>query len=154
MLKHERASLIGMAGVANRVLRRRVPHLLCGNSSVRVVAVAALYQPFIHAMVKGHAELGLLLKMAGVAKFRLRFYQQEFAGLRMVRRMAGDATDIALRMQGIDGLHLLGAGRMAGQAAIVNFLGGMVFENENLSYVAASSDVRRSRTMASLAALL
>ena len=98
MLKHERASLVGVAGVANRVLRRRVPHLLCPDRSVRVVTIAALYQPLVHAMVEGHAELGLLLKMAGVAKLRLGFYEQEFPGLRMVRRMTGDATDITLRM--------------------------------------------------------
>ena len=153
MLEYKRPSLVGMAREANGVLRRRGSHLLCPDRSVRIVAVAALNQALIHAMVKGHAELRLLLKMAGVAKLRLGFYQQELPGLRMVRRMAGDATDIILRVHGIDRIHVLRAGSMAGQAAIIDFFGGMVLEDENLRLVAAAGDVGGPGTVAAFASL-
>jgi len=68
--------------------------------------------------------------------------------------MTGNTTDITLRVQGTDGIHLLGAGGMAGEAAIIDFLGGMVLEDENLRLIAATGDVGRPRTMTSFAALL
>src|SRR5579863_10523627 len=92
--------------------------------------------------------------MTGIAKLRLGFYQQEFPGWRMMRRMARDATDIAPSMFGIDGVHLLRAGRVAGQAAGVDFLGRMVLEDKNLRLIAAAGNVGRPGTMAPLAALL
>jgi hypothetical protein len=117
------------------------------------MAVAALDQAFVHAMVEGHVEFGLLLEVATVAKLRLGLYEQEFPGLRMVRRMAGDAADIALGMQGIDVIHVLRAGRVAGQAAVVDFLSGMFVEDENLRLVAAPGHMLRAGTMATLASL-
>src|ERR1700674_2007334 len=67
--------------------------------------------------------------------------------------MTQDATDITLGMLGIDGLHLLRAGRMTGQAAIIDFLGGMVFENKNLRLVAPAGNVGCPWTVAPLASL-
>ena len=75
MLKDKRASLIGVTRIANRVLCRRESYLLRRDSSVRVVTVAALNQSLVHTVVKGHAELGLLIKMTGVTKLRLSLYQ-------------------------------------------------------------------------------
>ena len=45
------------------------------SRSVLLVAVAALDQTLIYTMVKWHFELGFLLQMAAVAKFRLRLDQ-------------------------------------------------------------------------------
>jgi hypothetical protein len=42
---------------------------------VLLVAVGALDQALIDAVMKRHIKLGLLLEMAGVAKFRLRLDQ-------------------------------------------------------------------------------
>ena len=107
MLEHKRPLLVGMAGEANRILRRRRPHLLWPHRSVQVVAVRALHQAFIHTMMKRHFELGLLLQMATVTKLGLRLGQQKLFGLRVVRRMAGDATDIVLRVSRVDRIHVL-----------------------------------------------
>ena len=41
----------------------------------------------------------------------------------MVRRVAGDAADVIPRMLGVDRVHVLRAAGVAGQAAIVDFLG-------------------------------
>ena len=81
MLEYERASLVGVAREANRVLRRRGSHLLGRHRAVRIVAVGALNQALIHPVVKGHVELRLLLQMAGVAKLGLSLDQQEFLRL-------------------------------------------------------------------------
>ena len=61
-------------------------------SSVLVVAVGALNQTLIDAMVKRHIELGFLLQVAGVAKFRLGLDQQVFRRRRVVRRVAVGAA--------------------------------------------------------------
>ncbi len=101
-----------------------------------------------------HFELGFLLKMAGVAKFGLRLDQQKLLGRGVVRGMTRDTAHVALGMQGIYGLHMLGAGRVAGHAAIINFFGGMVFEDENLGDIAGAGDMGRSGTMAPFASLM
>ena len=61
MFEDERPLLIGVAGEAHGVLGRRGPYLLRSNRAVRIVAVRALHQSLIHAMMKGHLELLLLL---------------------------------------------------------------------------------------------
>ena len=77
MLEYERALLVGMASEANRILRRRGPHLLWPDRSVRIMEIGALDQTLVYAMVKGHFELGLLLQMARVTKFGWCFHQQK-----------------------------------------------------------------------------
>jgi hypothetical protein len=105
-------------------------------------------------MMKWHFELSLLLQMATVTKLGLRLGQQKLFGLRVVRRMARNATDIVLRMYRIDSVHVLRAAGVATQAAGVDFLRGSVLEHEYLAFVAPSRHVVRARTMAALAALL
>ena len=87
------------------------------------MAIAALDQPLVHPMMERHVELRFLLEMACVAKLRLRLNEQELRFLRVVRRMAGDATDAILRMLRIDGIHVLRTAGVAGQALLIDFLG-------------------------------
>ena len=72
VLEDERTLLIGMAGEADGILGRGGAYLLGADRAVNIVAVRALNQTLIHAMVEGHLELGLLLQVAGVTKLRLR----------------------------------------------------------------------------------
>lgn len=67
--------------------------------------------------------------------------------------MTRNATDIALRMERINGLHVFRARRVASQAAVVDFFGRMILENENLCGVAAARDVLCAWTMAAFAPL-
>ena len=76
---------------------------------MRIMAIAALHKPFVHAVMEGHGELRLLLQVAGVAKLGLGLDQQEFLGLCVVRRVAGDAAHVILAVQGIHGIHVFGA---------------------------------------------
>ena len=71
VFENEGSLLVGVALEADRILRGGGPHLFGAYCTVHVVAIAALDQPFIHPMMEGHIELGLLLQMAGVAKFGL-----------------------------------------------------------------------------------
>jgi len=137
VFKDERPLLVGVASKANRILRRRSPHLLGTHRTVRIVAVRASHQALVDAMVKRHLELGLLLQMAGVTKRRLCLHQKKLFSLRMVRRMAGDATDIILRVHGIDGVNMLCATGVTTHAAGVDLFRRGLFEYEYLGFVAA-----------------
>ena len=55
---------------ADGILRGGGSHLLRPHRAVHVVAIAALDQPLIHAMVEGHIEFGLLLRDGTCSKAR------------------------------------------------------------------------------------
>jgi len=64
VFEHKRPLLVDMALEADRILRGGSPHLFGFHRAVDVVAIAALDQPFIHAMMERHVELRFLLEMA------------------------------------------------------------------------------------------
>jgi len=71
----------------------------------------------------------------------------------MVWRMAGDATHLIPRMFGGDGVHVLRAAGVAGEAARVDFFGGSGLELKDLRFVATAIDVGLAWTMARFTAL-
>ena len=93
-----------------------------------VVAVGALHKPLVHAMAERHVEHGLLRKMACVTKLRLGLDQHELLPFGMVRRVAGDATDAAPRVQRVDGIRVLGTGSVASEAAGIHLACGSLVE--------------------------
>jgi hypothetical protein len=119
-----------------------------------IMAIRALNQSLVHAVMERHFELGLLLQMAGIAKLRLRFNEQKLLRLRMVNRVAGCAAHIILPVQRVHCVHVLGAASVAAEAAVIDFLGGMILENENLGDIPAACDVRAAGTVATLASLM
>ena len=134
---HEWSLLILVAFEASDVARIRILNLMHHVvgfpilvGSVLVVAVAALNQALIHAMVKRHIELGFLLQVAGVAKFRLGLHQQVFRRRRMVRRMAVRAANLILPVERIRGVDLAWSGCVARQTARVDIRGGSLLENK------------------------
>lgn len=153
MLENKRPLLLGMASKANNILRRRSPHLLRPRRPMRVMAIRALNQSLVHAVMKRHFKLRLLLQVARITKLRLRFDQQKFLSLRVVHRMAGSAANIILPVQRIHRVHVLGAARMAPQTAVINFLSRMILENKNLGDVPAARYVRPAGPMTTLATL-
>ena len=74
MLIYEWSSLIRMALEARCVLRCSGAKLSRRKSSVRIVAVAALDQPFVDAVMKRARELLLRFQVAAVAQLRLLFF--------------------------------------------------------------------------------
>src|SRR4051812_26673290 len=85
MLEDEWTSLLGMALEADLVLCGSGTQLCAQVSAVRIVAVVALHQAFVHAMMEGLAELRLHFQMAGVAKLRLLLFHQRLHELRLMR---------------------------------------------------------------------
>jgi hypothetical protein len=88
MLVYEWPALIDVAVIADLVLSDRSAQLMRLFGAVRVMAIGALDQAFVHTVPKGHRELRTLLLVAPIAKRRLTLYQQEFSRFRVVRRMA------------------------------------------------------------------
>ena len=121
---------------------------------MRIVAIRTLDKTLIHAVAEWHLELGLLLQMAGITKLRLRLDQQKFFGLRMVRRMTGNATDVILGVNGVDGVHVLRATFVARHAPGIDVLGRSALEHKYLGFVAATGYMIGARAMTTLAALL
>ena len=154
MFVNKRTLLVRVALEADRILRRGSSHLLRFDCAVRVVAIAALNQALVDAVVEGHFEFSFFIEMAAVTKFRLSLHQQELFCRCVVGGVAGDATNVVPRMLGVDCVHVLRAAGVAGQAALVDFLGGMILEDENLGFVAASGDVGGSRAVAAFASLM
>ncbi len=115
--------LIGMALVADKILGGRGAHLFRLHRPVDVMTVATLNQTFIHAMVERHVELRLLSEMARIAKLGLRLCEQKIRIAAVMWRVARDATHAILRMFRIDCVRVLRATGMAGQAALIYFLG-------------------------------
>ncbi len=154
VLKHKRSLLVDVALEADCVLRGGSPHLVRLHRAVYVVAIGALDQTLIHSMMKRHVELGFLLEMAPIAKFGLGLYEQEIRIFTVMRRMAGDATDVIFRMHRVDCIHVLRAAGMADQAPCIYFFGRVFAKYENLRFVAPARDVSRTRTVTILAAVL
>ena len=98
MFEHERPLFVRMTCKADGILRRGSPHLFGFHRSMHVVAIAALDQPLIHTVMERHVELRFLLQVAAVAQPGLGLYEKELRFCGVVRRMAGDATDIVLGM--------------------------------------------------------
>jgi hypothetical protein len=153
VFEHKRPLLIRVARETNCVLCRGGSHLLGANSAMRIVTIGALDQSFVNSMAERHFKLGLLLEMARVTQLGLRFRQQKLFGFRLVRRVAGDATDIVLRVDRVDRVHMLRPAGVATHASGVDFLGRGILERENFRFVATAVNVRFPWTMASFATL-
>jgi len=154
VLEYEWPLLVGVALIANRVQRRGSPQLHRPFRPMRIMAIGALNQAFVHPMMKRHLELRLLRQVARVAQLRLRFYQQEFSGLCVVRRMAVYATYSVLAMYGVDGVHMLGAAGVTAKARVIYGFDRSLLEYKNLADIPAAFNVRPARAMARFASLL
>jgi len=74
MLEYKRPCLICMALKAHRILRGSGSQLARQESAMRIMAIAALHEPFVNTMVKSARELLLCFEMAAVAKLWLPLF--------------------------------------------------------------------------------
>ena len=73
MFVNKRTLFVRVALEADRILGGGSPHLLRFDRAVNVVAIAALNQTLIDAVMEGHFEFSFFVKVAAVTKFRLSF---------------------------------------------------------------------------------
>ena len=85
MLVNERPLLVDVALEADRVPARQGPHLPHSRRPVHVMAVVALHQTFVDAVVKGFGEIRFGRSMASVAQLRLLLDEQMLLFLCMMR---------------------------------------------------------------------
>ena len=76
VLEGKRPGFVSVAIEAELILRVGGPQLVRQEPAVRVVAIAARHQTFIHLVVERLGEIGLDVKVAGVAKLRLLHLQK------------------------------------------------------------------------------
>ena len=94
MLVHKRAARIGVALDASGISTGQSFGLAERGSTVNVVAVAAMNQPFIHAMVIRPGKLGFGRGVARIALRGLLLDEQVLWLFRVMGRMAVKATDV------------------------------------------------------------
>ena len=99
MLENKGAGLFSVALEADGIPRRRSAELARFEAAMRIVAIDALYEAFVDAMVEGTSELLLDLKMAGEAKLRLLLLHKELRFLSVVWVVAIGAADIVLQVR-------------------------------------------------------
>jgi hypothetical protein len=86
------------------------------------VAVAAVNESFIDAVVKGLAKIGTSRGMTAVAELGLLLNEQTLGLFSVMGRMAVEATDIAIGMGRLAEASLLMAGSMTTEATCARLL--------------------------------
>jgi hypothetical protein len=154
MFVDEGPLLVDMALVADCVATGEGPHLTQSGCPMRIMAVIALHQPFIHSVVIRFGKVCLGRSMASVAQLRLALDQQVLLFLGMMRRVAIDTSNVTAGVGGLGEVRLLVTFAVAGQTPCAGLLPGSPFEHKYLGLVAAARYMVRTRAMAALAPLL
>ena len=154
MLVNERPLLVGMTLVANRIPARQGPHLTDGRGPMRVMAVNALHQTLVDAVVIGFGKIRFGRGMASVAQLGLALDEQVLFFFGVMGGVAIETSNIAAGVGGFGKMRLLVAVAVASQAASAGLLPRRVLERKYLGFVSAASHVVRPGTMAALATLM
>jgi|SRR5712692_10279245 len=120
---------------------------------MRIVAVGTPHQPFIHPVMERPVELLLRFQVAAVTKLWLRLLHQELGFLRVMGRVAINATHVVLEVRGSRKITVLFAVGVAGKATFTYLLRGSLLEGEDLRRVAPAFNMLLPGTMAGFAAV-
>jgi len=153
VFKRVRSGFVRMAREANQILRPCSAQLARLETAVLIVAVRALHQSLVHAVMEGTVELLLFVQVASVAQIRLLRFQQKLALFGMVRVVAVGAAHSILQVDGTREITMLFAILVAVQATRAYLLRRNALERENLGLVTSALDMFLPRTMARLAAV-
>ena len=110
VLEDEGTALIDVAGEADGVLGGGGAKLRLAESAMGIVAIGALHEAFVDAVMHGHIELSLVFEMAAIAELGLFFGEKEFRVLGVMNGMAVEAVHIIVSVLGALKIHLLLAG--------------------------------------------
>lgn len=148
MLIHERSANICVTLGADCILVCSRPQIVRSERAVYIVAIRALDQTLIHAVMNRHVELRLLVRVALVAKRGLSGPEQVLLILALVDAVAGGAADVGFGMR--RALEVGVRACVAGKAGCVHFFRGTFSGIEYLGYISAGFNMRFARTMAVL----
>jgi hypothetical protein len=143
-----------MARVANRIPRCRRAQLLADEPTMGIVTIGTLNKSFFHTMVEGHIELRLDLLMAGVAQGRLRFDKEVLVLHSVVSRMTTQAAQVVIAVRRPGKIHVIFAGGVALQTALIDFFCRCSFKAENILGIAGVVDMGDGCAVAGFASLL
>ena len=149
MLISKRSAFFHVALGADQVLLRRGAEVLLVKCSVRIVAIGALDQPFLHFVMEGHVELRLGVGVALEAEVGLSDLQLVLLVLTAVNAVAADAAYV--RFSVCRALEVGVVALVAGEALLVDFLGSSLRGIEDLGDIAAAIDVCFARPVAAFA---
>jgi len=96
MLVNERPARLRVALGADRILIGRGPQVVVSEGAVRIVAIRASHEAFIHPVVEGHIEGRLDLCVALEAKNRLLGLEQDSFGSSLMHGVAAQTAHIGL----------------------------------------------------------
>ena len=153
VLEDKRSLFVGMAFDANRVTSGVIPNLPQRSRAMEIVAVGALHQPFVHAVVKGLGKVRLGGGMAAIAEARLALRQQMLRFLGVMGRVTIEAAHVIAGVRGPTEVRLTVGIAVAAQAARIGLLARQILELHDLGNVAPARDVLRSWPMTGFAAV-
>jgi len=122
VLVNEGPLLVHMALVADGIPARQGSQLPHGRRAMRVMAVNALHQTLVDAVVIGFGEIRLGRGMASVAQLGLALDQQALLFLGVMGGVAIETADLATGMGGFGKMRLLVTFAVAFQTAIAGLL--------------------------------
>lgn len=153
MLKDKWAGLFRVAGEADLVLRCRGAQLLRKEAAMRIVAIRAGEQAFIHSVMHGFGELRLYFTMASVAEHRLCHHQQCSFHFGMMRRVAIDAANIVLQVLRTQEVRVFFTKFMTVEATLTGFFARECAKPDNFRDVPTTLDMCLAWPMTCLASL-
>ncbi len=100
MLIHKWPGFVRVTREANQVLRPCGPQLVGLESAMRIMAIRAFHQSFVHLVMKGPIEILLLVEMAAIAKSWLAYLQEFLTLFWMMGVVAVDTANAVLEVDG------------------------------------------------------
>ena len=122
-----------------------------GVGAVRIVAISALHDAFVHAVFEGHRELGAYLPVAIPAEIDLLLGQEKLGRSRFMDAVTTRTNHVGL---GVFGAPDIGAGnrlRVAFEALIESLTRRFLGKGEDFGLVAAAFNMRLTRPVTALA---
>lgn len=125
-----------------------------GVGAVGVMAIRALHEAFVDAVLDGHGELGADVGMALVAEIGLLFGEEVFGGGRFVDGVAIGADDVGGGVGTAADVGAADLGLVAGEAVVEGLFRAEIGEGDDLRLVTLGGDVFATGAVAAFAALL
>lgn len=107
--------------------------------AVRIVAIAAGHQTFIHFVMKGLSERRLDVGVAAIAELWLRHFEKALFAFRLMDTVAAGAANLSLTVRRVRKIRMRIS--MAAEAFIIHRFGRRLAELEDLGCISAGIDV-------------